>query len=107
MPWVNAFSTDEIEPDDVKRFDYDGKTYAIYRTEDDEFYCSDGLCTHEQVHLADGLLVGLEIECPKHNGRFDVRTGEARCRPATLRLQTYPARQEDGRVWVDLPSASG
>jgi len=105
MPWVDALSVDEIEADDVMRFDHDGKTYAIYRTEDDEFYCSDGLCTHEQVHLADGLLMGCEIECPKHNGRFDIRSGEALCRPAVIKLQTYPARQTDGRVWVDLPSA--
>ena len=39
-------------------------------------YASDGLCTHEHVHLSDGLVMGHVIECPKHNGRFDVRDGK-------------------------------
>lgn len=40
--------------------------------------CTDGLCTLEKVHLSDGLVMEYKIECPKHNGVFDYRTGDAR-----------------------------
>ncbi len=62
------------------RFDHAGRTFAIYRSPDDEYFATDGLCTHEQVHLADGLVMDEIIECPKHNGRFNYKTGEAKGR---------------------------
>ena len=65
--WIDACATDDIEEEDVIRFDHDGRTFAIYRSPEDAYYCTDGLCTHEQVHLADGLVMDATIECPKHN----------------------------------------
>ena len=43
--WVEACDADEIEEEDVMRFDHGSQTYAIYRI-DDEYYATDGLCTH-------------------------------------------------------------
>jgi Na+-transporting NADH:ubiquinone oxidoreductase subunit F len=83
---------------EVRRIDHAGNTYALYRLGDDEFALTDGLCTHAQTHLADGHFEGGVIECPKHNGRFDVRTGEAIRRPPKLPLCTYPVEVADGRV---------
>ncbi len=102
MPWIDACAADEIEPEDLIRFDHGGRTYAIYRSPDDAFYCTDGLCTHEQVHLADGLVQDHEIECPRHNATFDYRTGQALRAPACTALATYPARVENGRVWIEI-----
>jgi 3-phenylpropionate/trans-cinnamate dioxygenase ferredoxin component len=100
--WVDACGVDDVELEDLIRFDHGGRTYAIYRSPEDEFYVTDGLCTHEKVHLADGLVMDHVIECPKHNGRFDYRTGEPKGAPVCVSLQTYPARVEGGRVLVDL-----
>ena len=102
MPWIKAVAADEVENDDVIRWDHGGRTFAIYRTEDDEYFASDGLCTHENVHLADGLLMEYEIECPKHNGRFDIRDGSARRAPVCEALRTYPVKIEAGQVWVKV-----
>lgn len=103
MAWVDAVATDDIDNDDVIRWDHAGRTFALYRTEDDAFFASDGLCTHERVHLADGLLMGHLIECPKHNGRFDIRDGAPRRAPACVALRTYPVRTDGGRLFVNLP----
>jgi 3-phenylpropionate/trans-cinnamate dioxygenase ferredoxin subunit len=100
--WVEACSTDDVEPEDVIRFDHGGRTFAIYRTEDDGFYATDGLCTHEKVHLADGLVMGTIIECPKHNGRFDLRTGEAKGAPVCVNLKTYPVRVAGDTVLIQV-----
>jgi 3-phenylpropionate/trans-cinnamate dioxygenase ferredoxin subunit len=100
--WVEACAADGIEPEDVIRFDYAGRTFAIYRTEDDRYYATDGWCTHERAHLADGLVMGAIIECPKHNGRFDLRTGEAKGAPVCVNLAIYPVKVEGGRVYLRL-----
>jgi 3-phenylpropionate/trans-cinnamate dioxygenase ferredoxin subunit len=55
MPWIDACAADEIDEEDVMRWDHGGRTYALYHSPDGEFFCTDGLCTHENVHLAGGL----------------------------------------------------
>ena len=103
MPLIDACATEDIDLEDVMRFDHGGQTYAIYRSPEDEFFCTDGLCTHEKVHLAGGLVMDHMIECPKHNGQFDYRTGAAKRAPVCVALRTYPARAEAGRVLLELP----
>jgi 3-phenylpropionate/trans-cinnamate dioxygenase ferredoxin subunit len=99
--WTDAAAIADIDDEDVACFDHGGKTYALYHV-DGEVYASDGLCTHEQVQLCDGLVMEHVIECPKHNGRFDIRNGKPLGAPVCVALQTYPARIEGGRVWVQL-----
>lgn len=102
--WIDACGADDVDEEDVIRFDHAGASYAIYRSPDDEYFCTDGLCTHEAVHLADGLVMDYVIECPKHNGQFDYRSGEALRPPVCENLKTYPTRVEQGRVQVQLPT---
>lgn len=102
MPWIDAISVDEIDDEDVMAFDHGGHRFAIYRDPDGAFYCTDGLCTHERVDLAGGLVMGFEIECPKHNAVFDYRTGAALRAPACVDLRTYPVRVQGGRVLIEV-----
>ena len=102
MPWIDACSTDDIDAEDVRRFDHGGRTFIIVRNHEDAYYCSDGMCTHENVHLCDGLVVENTIECPKHSSIFNETNGEVETPPACEDLRTYPTRVENGRVLVDL-----
>ena len=100
--WIDAVAVDDIEPEDVVRFDHGGHSFAIYRAPDGACFATDGLCTHEQAHLADGLVIDHVIECPKHNGRFDYTTGAALAPPVCVDLHTYPVRIENGRILIDI-----
>lgn len=100
--WVEVCGVEDVPQEDVIRFDHNGQTFAIYRSPDDKYYATDGLCTHEKIHLADGLVMDNIIECPKHNGRFDYRTGEARGAPVCINLRTYPVRVDGTKVLIDL-----
>lgn len=103
MPnWIAACNVGDIDVEDVMRFDHDGRTFAIYRSPGDAYHATDGLCTHEKIHLADGLVMGNIIECPKHNGRFDYRTGEAKGAPVCVNLKVYEVKLESGKVMVDI-----
>ncbi|HLX01055.1 MAG TPA: non-heme iron oxygenase ferredoxin subunit [Trinickia sp.] len=101
--WVVACSTDDIEEEDVIRFDHGSATFAVYRI-GGNFHATDGWCTHEQAHLADGFVLGNVIECPRHQGRFDIATGKPLCAPVCERLQTYPVRVEGGSVLIGIPA---
>jgi 3-phenylpropionate/trans-cinnamate dioxygenase ferredoxin component len=100
--WVEACAAHDIEAEDVIRFDHGDRTFAIYRTDQGNYYASDGYCTHQKIHLSDGLVMGSLIECPKHNGRFDIPTGTAKRAPACVDLKTYPVKVENNKVYIQM-----
>ena len=74
---------------------------AVYRVESGEYFATQDTCSHEKWSLGeDSDLDGYEIECPLHLARFDVRSGEVLCFPATVALNTYAVEVEDGMVYV-------
>ncbi|MEY3722046.1 MAG: hypothetical protein RL618_2565 [Pseudomonadota bacterium] len=99
--WVDVTSADDVPEDDVIGVDIAGKSLALYQV-DGEIYATDNLCTHGNARLCDGFLEGHEIECPLHQGKFDIRNGKAMCAPLTEDVRTYPVRIEGSRVFVDL-----
>jgi 3-phenylpropionate/trans-cinnamate dioxygenase ferredoxin subunit len=100
--WIKTCNVDDIEPEDVLRFDHGDRTFAIYRSGDGKFYATDGLCTHQKVHLAGGFVMDNLIECPKHNGRFDFTTGKAKGAPVCVDLKTYQTKVDGGEVFIQL-----
>ncbi len=88
----------DVAVGELRRLDVDDRTFVIARLTADEFALCDGVCTHAQVHLAGGALVEGQIECPKHNARFDARTGAAVRKPAREPIGTYDIEQVDGRL---------
>ncbi|HRN76507.1 non-heme iron oxygenase ferredoxin subunit [Ottowia sp.] len=80
-----------------------GHDVAIYKTEAGEVYATDNICSHVgHGRLCDGFLEGHEIECPLHQGRFDIRSGAATLEPCEEAIRSYPVKIEGGRVWLDL-----
>lgn len=96
--WLTAGNEGAIAPNDVQRCDIGDATYAIVKTGDGRCFVIDGLCTHGKAHLADGFVDGDVIECPKHNGRFNVVNGAAVATPARVAVRTYETRVRDGVV---------
>jgi fatty acid desaturase/nitrite reductase/ring-hydroxylating ferredoxin subunit len=103
-PGVDLGAADMVGVDDIVRVDVGERTFVLCRLGDDEYSLLDGLCTHERVHLAGGYLDGDEIECPKHNARFDARTGEVCSFPATVSLCAYPVRRVADRLIAEIDS---
>ena len=92
---------DDLDEEDVIRFDHKGRTFCIYHTPDG-FFATDGYCTHEEEHLEDGIVIGNVIECPLHQGRFDVRTGNALSAPACIDLKTFPVTVSGNEIYISL-----
>lgn len=85
------------------RAEVKGAAYAVFLV-DGAFYVTQDQCTHGPGSLADGFVEGCEIECPFHQGRFDIRTGAPTAAPCTEPLRTWAARVVDGRVCIDPAS---
>ena len=99
--WVDVLSADELPTDDVIGVVVAGRDIALY-TVGDAIYATDNVCTHGHARLCDGFLDGHEIECPLHQGKFDVRSGKPTCEPATEALRSYPVRIDGQRVYLQI-----
>jgi nitrite reductase/ring-hydroxylating ferredoxin subunit len=70
----------------------------------EHLYAIGNECTHEHVWLDDGYLheETCEIECPMHEGRFDLRTGAATHLPCEEPVPSYPVRLDGDDVLVGV-----
>jgi len=99
--WQDVASLDDFAASDAIAVNAGQREIAIYLV-DGAVFATANRCTHGDALLCDGFLEGHEIECPHHQGRFDVRSGAATCAPAKIALVTYPAKLEGGRVLLQL-----
>jgi 3-phenylpropionate/trans-cinnamate dioxygenase ferredoxin subunit len=60
------------------------------------------VCTHQYALLSDGYVEDGYIECPLHQGRFELTTGRALCAPVTEPVKVYPVKVEDGKILVEM-----
>jgi 3-phenylpropionate/trans-cinnamate dioxygenase ferredoxin subunit len=105
LSWYSVCPVTDVGEEDVIQFEHDGKLYAVYHTPSG-FYATDGLCTHEQEFLVDGLVIGEIIECPRHQGRFHIPSGRVRLPPFAWTGQLIPPKSRTARSSWDLPSNS-
>lgn len=61
-------------------------------------------CSHDDGPLGEGELDGLEVICPRHGARFDIRTGKALSLPAVMDIPAYPVRIRAGQIEVGIPN---
>ena len=99
--WIYVCDTSDIDFEDLKRFDYKDRTFCIYNIKDG-FFATDGICTHEEVHLEDGLVTDDEIECPMHQGIFNIKTGEVIQDPPCVALKTYDVKLEGDKIYLKI-----
>jgi len=94
---------DELEQATVVGVEAADRELAVYLV-DGQPYATDDLCTHGAARLSEGYLIDHCIECPLHQGQFDVRTGQPLCEPVTEPIRIYAARFAGDAVEVDVAS---
>ncbi len=98
--WLRIASSDDVPVDGTLRCHLKGQAVCLYNVAG-TVYATDDTCTHADASLADGFIVnGTEIECPYHQGRFDIGTGKATRAPCKIDLRTYPLKVIDGEVFM-------
>ena len=99
---IDIGASNSIANGELRRVDVDDRTFVVCRLEDGQLTLADGLCTHAEVHLGGGTIVDGQIECPKHNGRFDAVTGEPTRKPIRTAVCTYDVDEVAGRIVTHL-----
>lgn len=103
--WVTVCPADEIGSGQREVFGINDKWIAVFNVSD-KYYAIEDLCTHDGNVLAfdrnenPSKLDGYEIECPRHGGRFDIRTGEATHSPADIDVPWFEVRVQDDNIEI-------
>ncbi len=101
--WQFACNSDDLETEDVLGVVLNRIPIAVYRLESG-VYATHNRCSHQRALLSRGFVCGNVIECPVHQGRFDIPSGRALGAPVTEALAVYEAKEEGGSVFVRVPA---
>ena len=100
-PWRDVIEVSKLESNWVTRVEIGPRLIAVYDTPSG-VYASLALCNHGGANLCDGYFDGHVIECPLHQGAFDVRDGNPVSAPATRAMRVFETRIENGMVRARL-----
>ncbi len=101
--FVQVIEASEIKPGERILIEVDEQPIAVFNV-DGKFYAVGDVCTHDDGPLGDGEVDGYVITCPRHGGRFDIRTGKALQLPAVIDTPWYPVRVVDGWIEIGMPN---
>ena len=100
--WIDVAAESELFEGAAIGVAAGGRGGALVKREAGQGFPTDNICSHRPARLGEGFLEGPEIECPFHQGRFDIRTGQPTMEPCVEAIQRYPVKIEGGRVWLDM-----
>lgn len=95
--WARVADAADVPEDGTLPVALAGEPVCLYKVAG-RIYATHDTCTHGQASLADGFVEGAEIECPLHQGRFNIATGRAVAPPCTEDIRIYAVRVQDGAV---------
>jgi nitrite reductase/ring-hydroxylating ferredoxin subunit len=101
---VRLCGIDEVDEVTPLRVEVDGFAYAVFQVGDAYFVTADQ-CSHGPGQLSEGFVIGLEIECPFHQGRFDLRTGEPTAPPCMEPVAIWQPEVIDGCIYIRTADA--
>jgi nitrite reductase/ring-hydroxylating ferredoxin subunit/uncharacterized membrane protein len=98
---VVVATSDELEPNQMKLLDVDGRRIVLARTEEG-YVAFDDRCPHKGGSLAGGAMMCGTVQCPWHGSQFDVRSGALSAGPAEQGIRTWPVEEAAGKVRLRL-----
>ena len=96
---VELCEASRVGPDAPVRAEVNGEVYAVFEV-DGNYYVTQDACTHGPGSLSEGFVEGDEIECPFHQGRFNVRTGQPTSPPCIVPLRTWSVHIREGKLLI-------
>jgi naphthalene 1,2-dioxygenase ferredoxin component len=99
--WVDVAALDDLWDGAGQPAIVLGREIALFRS-GDEVFATEPMCNHGLARLCEGFVEGHEVECPLHQGRFDLRSGAPTCPPVTQPIRVFATRVAAGRVWTKL-----
>jgi 3-phenylpropionate/trans-cinnamate dioxygenase ferredoxin subunit len=92
----------DVPPGERLFIEIDQKSIVLFNIAG-QYYAVADVCSHDDGPLGDGDLEELEVICPRHGARFDIRTGKVLALPAVEDIPAYPLRVVDGEIQIGVP----
>ncbi len=115
--WYMAGFARDLKRGGLKRYILLGEPVLIGRMQDGAAFALRDICPHRGVPLSAGRTMDdATVECPYHGWRF---RADGVCAaipslvegqdidPAKIRVRAYPVREQDGLIWIFMPSKDG
>jgi nitrite reductase/ring-hydroxylating ferredoxin subunit len=103
MEYQRVARSGQVPEGVVRRFFVDDVEIAVARSEG-EVYAMSNYCTHLDCLLSAGRVTEDGLLCSCHGSVFDYASGEPITPPATRPIRVYPVKEENGEIFVALPS---
>ncbi len=100
MSWIDVGALKDVPIRGARKIKTPLGCVAVFRTDDRTVFATSNACPHKGGPLVEGIVHGQNVTCPLHNWVFDLETGLAQGADEG-RIQTYPARVENGRILID------
>ena len=103
--WTQVAATTDVPEDGTYPVTLHGEPVCLYNL-GGSLHATHDICTHGAANLSDGFVIdNTHIECPFHQGMFDIKTGAASAAPCSVALKTYAVRVVEGAVELEFSSA--
>lgn len=100
--WLDVGAVADFPQEEPRAVSVAGEPVAVVRL-GAAFFAVHDICTHEVARLSEGFVEDGCIECPLHQGLFDLRTGAARKAPCVTAVRVYATRITADRLEVEAP----
>jgi nitrite reductase/ring-hydroxylating ferredoxin subunit len=101
VAWIDALSRSALARDGLVEVEAGGAALLLYDL-DGAVYATSAICPHQSAWLIQGGVEGQAVNCPRHQGQFDIPTGRLLRGPPCADLWVYPTRVEGDRIWVEV-----
>ena len=99
--WHDVGAVGSVAEGEVVAVAAGGKPLALFLI-DGEHHALHDLCTHGEARLSDGYVEDGCIECPLHQGMFEICSGRPVKAPVTEAVRHFPVRTVEGRIEVEV-----
>lgn len=100
--WLSIAQVDDIPNNTSKSIEVAEKKIMLAQAEG-EFFAIADMCSHDDISLGLGCLVGQTVRCSLHGAIFDLKTGEVLAEPAEENIQTYNLKIVDSTIQIQIP----
>lgn len=101
MTFIPVTASD-VAPGTTRFVQHEGAAFLIARDGEARLFAVDGLCSHALLPLEGARLRRGHVICPHHGARFDITTGAAKGPPAYCGVKSWPVREKDGMIELDM-----
>ena len=105
--WKKAISLNELPTGSKGCVKFGDQHIALIHYQDEQWFAVQNICPHEEQNVLSRGIIGdkegePKLVCPLHKNAFFLRTGKHLGGDSELDLQTFPVKQEDGYLFVEI-----